>query len=153
MRPRPVPPLWPGAKFSLTPVAETPICKPSAGSDPADSGHHPFTGTENVTVRRNIEAKIRAALSPMHLRVIDESHMHAVPPGSESHFKLVVVSDRFEGVSRIRRHQTVNRILEQELREDIHALSMETLTAAEWERKGAQTTESPPCLGGTKADK
>ncbi len=53
-----------------------------------------------MSVQQNIETKIRSSLAPSHLEVIDESHMHSVPPGSESHFRVVVVSERFEGVVR-----------------------------------------------------
>lgn len=109
-------------------------------------------GSDRVRVQQAIEAKVAEALEPVHLDVVNESHMHSVPPGSESHFKLVIVSDRFEGVPRVKRHQTVNAILEKELREDIHALSMETLTAEEWRKRGGRTFDSPQCLGGGKAD-
>ncbi len=105
-----------------------------------------------MTVQQNIEAKVRASLSPTHLEVINESHKHSVPPGSESHFKLVIVSDRFQGKTLVRRHQAVNKILEKELKEDIHALSLETLTALEWERRSGQTVATPPCLGGSKSE-
>ena len=105
-----------------------------------------------MNVHKTIEQKISEALSPTHLQVINESHMHNVPPGSESHFKLVVVTDTFSGVPRVRRHQTVNGILKDELAGPIHALSMETLTMEEWERKGGVVRESPDCLGGSKHD-
>ena len=105
-----------------------------------------------MSVQQNIETKIAAALEPSHLEVANESHMHSVPPGSESHFRVVVVSERFEGLPLVRRHQTVNQILEQELREGLHALSMQTLTAAEWTRRGGQTRASPACHGGSKAE-
>ena len=103
-----------------------------------------------MNVHEKIEQKISEALSPTHLQVINESHMHNVPPGSESHFKLVVVTDTFSGVPRVRRHQTVNGILQDELAGPIHALSMETLTMEEWERKGGVVRASPDCLGGSK---
>ncbi len=103
-----------------------------------------------MTVQQSIQTKIAAALAPSHLEVLNESHMHSVPPGSESHFRVVVVSDRFEGQPLVRRHQTVNRILEQELENGLHALSMQTLTAAEWTRRGGQTRVSPDCRGGSK---
>ena len=106
-----------------------------------------------MTVAETIEAKLRSSLEPSHLDVVNESHMHSVPPGSESHFKVVIVSDRFDGLPLVRRHQTVNSILETELREHVHALSMQTLTAAEWTRRGGATMASPPCLGGSKADR
>jgi BolA protein len=105
-----------------------------------------------VRVQESITGKLEAALKPAHLEVINESHRHAVPPGSESHFKVVVVSDVFEGQPRVRRHQQVNTLLAEELKAGLHALSMETLTAAEWTARGGQTLESPPCLGGSKTE-
>ena len=105
-----------------------------------------------MTMRETIEAKIGAELEPHHLEVINESHMHSVPPGSESHFKLVIVSDRFEGESRLARHQAVNRILQAELKGAIHALSLQTLSVGEWQKRGGGVSDSPPCLGGSKAE-
>ena len=52
-------------------------------------------GEETLTVQTEIERKIRESLAPDYLDVINESHMHNVPPGSESHFKVVVVSPTF----------------------------------------------------------
>ncbi len=103
-----------------------------------------------MSVQQTIETKINEALSPSHLQVINESHMHSVPPGSESHFKVVVVSESFEGVPRVRRHQTINGILKDEIAGPVHALSMETLTQEEWDRKGRTIMQSPDCLGGSK---
>ena len=103
-----------------------------------------------VTVQQNIEAKLGAALPGAYLEVVNESHRHSVPPGSESHFKLVVVSDAFEGLNLLRRHQKVNTILAEELKDKIHALSMETLTAAEWAARGGAVMASPECRGGGK---
>jgi len=105
-----------------------------------------------MTVQQKIETKIRSSLAPSHLEVIDESHMHSVPPGSESHFRVVVVSERFEDQPLVQRHRAVNRILERELREGVHALSLQTLTATEWTRRGGETLASPACRGGSKAD-
>ena len=105
-----------------------------------------------MTAQQTIEQKIQTALLPSRLDVINESHLHNVPPGSESHFKLVVVSQAFESLSLIQRHQKVNGILEKELKEDIHALSMETHTDLEWEQRAGRTMTSPQCHGGSKAD-
>ena len=105
-----------------------------------------------MTVQQTIETKINEALAPSHRMVVNESYMHSVPPGSESHFKLVIVTDTFSGVPRVRRHQTVNGILKDELAGPLHALSMETLTLEEWERKGGAVRQSPDCLGGGKTD-
>lgn len=106
-----------------------------------------------MTVQQTIETKIEEALAPSHLQVINESYMHSVPPGSESHFKVVVVAESFDGVPRVRRHQTVNGILRDELAGPLHALSMETLTPAEWEARGGAVMASPECLGGGKHDR
>ena len=55
-----------------------------------------------MTIQETIEQKIATSLAPVHLEVINESHMHNVPPGSESHFKVVIVTDTFDGVTRVR---------------------------------------------------
>ena len=106
-----------------------------------------------MTVQAEIERKIRASLSPEYLDVINESHMNNVPPGSESHFKVVVVSPVFDDLGRVQRHQHMNTLLADELAGPVHALSMETLTAPEWAAKGGQGMESPACYGGSKADR
>ena len=105
-----------------------------------------------MSVQETIERKLAEGLDAVHLEVINESGQHNVPPGSESHFKVVVVSDAFEGQPRVRRHQQVNAVLAKEFEAGLHALSMETLTAAEWTARGGRTLESPPCLGGDKAE-
>ena len=105
-----------------------------------------------MRVQRSIETKVTEELKPVYLDVTNESSMHNVPPDSESHFKLVIVSEKFVGLTRVKRHQTINGILEKELREDLHALSMETLTTEEWEQRHGRTFDSPACLGGSKAD-
>ena len=105
-----------------------------------------------MSVQERIEGKLRASLTPVHLQVINESHMHSVPPGSESHFKLVVVAATFEAESRVRRQQAIHRILRKELAGGVHALTMQTLTPAEWAASGGAIAESPACLGGGKAD-
>ena len=105
-----------------------------------------------MTVQATIERKLAAELAPEHLEVINESHMHSVPPGSESHFKVVIVSPRFEGLPRVRRHQAVNAVLAEELAGRIHALSMETHTAGEWAARGGRVMASPQCMGGGKAE-
>ena len=100
-----------------------------------------------MQVQRRIEAKIQEAFSPGHLEVTNESSMHNVPPGSESHFRLVVVAERFEGASRVQRHQAVYRALAEELDGPVHALGLQTFTPAEWEEEHG-ALDSPPCLGG-----
>jgi len=96
-----------------------------------------------------ITSKLEKALSPEHLEVINESHMHNVPEGSESHFKLVIVSDDFKDKMLLARHRLVNKVLEEELKGSIHALALHTMTMEEWFEKG-NAAESPPCEGGSK---
>lgn len=106
-----------------------------------------------MSVQVEIERKIRDALEPEYLDVINESHMHNVPPGSESHFKVIVVSPAFGSLGRVQRHQRINAILADELAGPVHALSMETHTGPEWRARGGRRMESPPCRGGGEADR
>ena len=99
---------------------------------------------------QSIHDKIRAALDPTHLEVENESRMHGVPPGSETHFKVLVVSGGFDGLGPVDRHRKVNGVLVAEFAAGLHALSLRTLTPAEWETRRAPF-DSPKCLGGSKA--
>ena len=97
-----------------------------------------------------IEAAIREAFTPLHLEVVDESPMHSVPAGAESHFKLLVVSERFAGQNLVARHRSVNAALRSEFEGGLHALALHTWTPEEWFERGGSAPESPPCLGGSK---
>lgn len=103
-----------------------------------------------MSVQTEIEAKLTAALQPGHLEVINESSNHNVPPGSESHFKVVIVSQAFDGKMLVARHRMINEILADELQYKIHALALHTYTPEEWNEISGQTPASPPCLGGGK---
>ncbi|GCB81441.1 hypothetical protein scyTo_0022181 [Scyliorhinus torazame] len=102
-------------------------------------------------VESTIRIKLEQGLAPTHLQVINESHMHAVPAGSETHFKVVVVSERFEGVPLLQRHRMVNETLKQELEASVHALSIQAKTPQQWGGK-PHIDRSPACLGGSKHD-
>ena len=104
-----------------------------------------------MRVRDKIEEKLNAAIKLQHLEVINESNNHNVPPGSESHFKVVLVSPDFLGLKLIARHRLVNKALEKELACDIHALALHTYTEEEWRSKNCEAPMSAPCLGGSKA--
>ena len=105
-----------------------------------------------MKIQTAIEEKINASLMPTHLEVLNESGNHNVPPGSESHFKVTVVSDEFDGKMLIARHRIINKILAEELAGAIHALSIHSFTPAEWSEKNEQSRQSPPCLGGAKRE-
>jgi BolA protein len=100
--------------------------------------------------KNEIDEIIRRDFSPSHMELVNESYMHSVPAGSESHFKLVLVSDRFSGMRSVARHQKVYAALGQMMQE-IHALALHTFTPEEWQVQGA-APESPKCLGGSKHD-
>jgi len=104
-----------------------------------------------VSVQNDIQNKLSANLNTIHLEVINESDNHNVPAGSESHFKVVLVSSEFEGKNLLARHRLVNKVLEDELQNKIHALAIHTYTEAEWQKKNSMAPGSPPCLGGSKA--
>ncbi|MEO5765569.1 MAG: BolA family protein [Casimicrobiaceae bacterium] len=75
-----------------------------------------------MTTPESIEASINAGLECTHVEVT----------GDGQHFEAVIVSTAFDGLSRIKRHQRVYAALGTRMRDDIHALSMTTLTPAEW---------------------
>ena len=105
-----------------------------------------------MTTQEIIEQKLVDAIPLEGLEVINESFMHNVPPGSESHFKVVIISDEFEGERLVKRHQRVNEALAEELASSVHALAIQTLTSEEWKEKGEKIMPSPECLGGSKGD-
>jgi BolA protein len=100
-----------------------------------------------VQIQKIIEDSLQNHLCVAELEVINESGSHNVAPGSESHFKIVVVSDDFVDMKLIARHRSINTILKDEL-QIIHALTMHTYTIAEWLEKKGSSPQSPPCLGG-----
>ena len=106
-----------------------------------------------MSLQDRIEEKIVDAIPILGLEVINESYMHNVPAGSETHFKVVVISNDFVGQRLIQRHQRVNKILADELAGDVHALSIQAMTGEEWKNKGGKIMPSPKCLGGSKAEK
>lgn len=100
------------------------------------------------SVAELIESKVRNGLEVHHLDLANESHMHNVPPGSESHFRLVVVADDFAGLNLVRRHQKVYQLVGDELKNAVHALALHTFTPQEWAERGETSHQSPACRGG-----
>jgi len=72
---------------------------------------------------------------------------HLEVEGDGRHFFATIVSAEFEGLPRVRRHQRVYAALGDRMREQIHALSMKTLTPAEWASQG-QPAANTPAAGG-----
>ncbi len=105
-----------------------------------------------MNVQKDIETRLREALSPQWLEVVNESHMHSVPPNSETHFKVVAVSESFVGQRVVGRHRQVYAALAEQLEGPVHALALHTYTPQEWAERNAQSPASPDCLGGSKAE-
>jgi len=102
-----------------------------------------------MSVRETIERKLRADVAGLlHLEVINESDRHNVPPDSESHFKIVLVAQAFEGVGLLARHRLINLLLADELSGGVHALAIHAYTRDEWAAKTGRAPLSPQCLGG-----
>ena len=90
--------------------------------------------------RARIEAALRERLDALHVEVVDESHLHAGHAGARDgrgHFRALIVSARFEGLSRLAAQRLVYAALAEEMQRDIHALSIRTATPAEWKDEKA----------------
>ncbi len=101
-----------------------------------------------MQVAEQIEQRVRAAMAVTHLELENESHMHSVGPGAQTHFRLVVVADQFAGQMPVRRHQAVYAAVGDLFEQGLHALALHTFTPAEWQARGGQAEASPTCRGG-----
>ena len=85
--------------------------------------------------RERIEAKLRERLAAVHVEVVDESHLHAGHAGARSgggHFRALIVSPRFAGLSPVDAQRLVYEALADEMAGEIHALSIRALTPDRW---------------------
>ncbi|HBM49555.1 MAG TPA: BolA family transcriptional regulator, partial [Marinobacter sp.] len=96
-----------------------------------------------MKVQSAIETKLADAFEARLLQVENESHMHSVPPNSETHFKVTLVSPDFAGQMKVRRHQAIYKVLADELAGSVHALSLHLFTPEEWQASGQATPDSP----------
>lgn len=102
-----------------------------------------------MTLQERLQKKLETALSPSHLQVINDSHGHS--RGKETHFTVVVVSEKFEGLSRLDRQRMVAQLFDEERNQGLHALSQKTFTPSEWEKtKDTFQLDPPACKGGSK---
>lgn len=99
-----------------------------------------------------LRQKLESGLALDHCEVINESHGHNVPKGSETHFKVVLVSPDFSGMRAVARHQKVYGLVSEELKGGVHALALHTYSPEEWLLQGS-APESPACRGGSKHDR
>ena len=100
------------------------------------------------SMQKHLEDQIKLAFNPFFFEVINESSNHS-GPATESHFKLIIVSDDFNGISLINRHRKVNELFREEL-SHFHAMALHTYTREEWNKK-QKAPDSPLCHGGSKS--
>jgi BolA protein len=103
-----------------------------------------------MSMQIKIQEKLNTELEPLLASVENESHMHG-GPATESHFKLTVVSDEFQDVALVKRHQLVYKILKEELQGGVHALAMHLYAPTEWSDRNQAAPDSPDCRGGSKS--
>ncbi len=94
-----------------------------------------------------MERKLIDAFAPLRLEIVNESHLHAghhhaesdhhstFDGSGETHFRVLIVSDRFTGMPRIGRHRAVNDLLADELKAGVHALAIEPNAPGEKTRR------------------
>lgn len=83
-----------------------------------------------------IRAALTQALSPAHLDITDESHLHAGHPGARDgrgHFRVKIIADAFSGLNRVQRHQKVYQAVGDLMKTDVHALVIKASTNLESE--------------------
>ena len=112
-------------------------------------------GVENIIIENDyyddIENNLKTSLDVIFLEVINESNTHNVPDGAESHFKITIVSDIFEDMRPVQRHQKIYEILKVEMKK-IHAIAIHPYTTNEWKDISGEDLKSPNCLGGENAE-
>jgi len=104
-----------------------------------------------MIVEQQLTDRLKQAFNPDYLSVINESHMHSVPENSETHFKVIAVSEAFSDKRAVQRHQAVYALLPDLMRNPVHALALHLYTPVEW-AENSDVKKSPNCMGGSKAD-
>lgn len=100
--------------------------------------------------KESIEQLMKESLNPEVLIVEDESNLHHVPLGAQTHFKVIAVSSKFEHLKRVDRHKMLNKLLEKEFETGLHAISMHLYTKEEWQQQKTTVLKSPACKDGYK---
>ena len=98
-----------------------------------------------MQVKAKIQEKLLAALDIHCLEVVNESSAHQGSEEAETHFRILVVSKDFEGLSQVNRQRKVYQALADLMQNPIHALSQQTFTIEEWQADSIALSSSPPC--------
>lgn len=102
-----------------------------------------------MTIQTSLESKIRSQFQPEYIEIENESNKHSVAPGSETHFRVLIVSNQFQGQSRVERQRKIYQLVADEFKAGLHALALYVFTPEEWQKKQSINTESPQCKGGS----
>lgn len=94
-----------------------------------------------------ITKKLISSFSPLHLEVLNESYKHKVPEGSETHFKIQIVSKSFDNLNLIARHRLIYSCLDVELKTGVHALALDCKTENQWIENKVFNSTNIPCKG------
>ena len=101
-----------------------------------------------MSVREIIQRKLQSTFDIHCLEVMDESASHQTGRQSETHFRILIVSKDFEGLSMVQRHRKVYQALSEVMKNSVHALSQQTFTLKEWQAVSPVSATSPPCHRG-----
>lgn len=93
-------------------------------------------------IQECIHQCLTEVFSPQHLSIVNDSHLHA-GSNTNSHFKVLLVSEAFINLSSVKRHQQVYQALKT-IMPKIHALQLNTWTPKEWNTKTEQAAKDIP---------
>lgn len=97
-------------------------------------------------IHQSVEELLTQTFEPNILQVDNESHLHG-GPAQDSHFKVLLVTDRFESMALLARHRWVYQVLAALMSPPIKALALHTYTLQEWSQRDG-VAASPSCRGG-----
>ena len=105
-----------------------------------------------MKTEESIRQKIESHFSPEYFELENESHKHSGGPNRETHFRVLIVSDFFNGMTRVDRARRMHELLAPELSGGVHALSERMFTIEEWAKlpDDQKLMISPSCLGKAK---
>lgn len=96
-----------------------------------------------------IETLVKEGINVSEFYLENESNMHS-GPATQSHYKLILISDDFVNKRAVQRHQSIYALVASLMNNPIHALALHLFTIEEWANKEDKQLLSPKCLGGSK---